>query len=904
MKQTARRAIAVSLTAAIAVTIAPLTVFATTSVSSITYTEELKSTSTIYAGEIISGGNTVIKYLYSDDFTINHGDDGSFDILRTVLNGMNDKGFYNLVSDVNIYEELTDLKMEFCSDAVLAASMNSDWKSAARVAQEYFPDITVTEEKNKELYDYDGSFKTSADNFRTMQISDIKDPIDAGSHIITHIDSNTTTNVYYTVEDGQAVRHYDTTVVFQSEAVTVIYTCATDEMNFKYRDLTDGTIEITKYTGSADEVFVPGTIDGKTVTSIGPDTANYSYEIFTWVDSEGKIHSPRGIHLPDTLKNIGSYAFSQCTELTDIDLPDQVESIGDNSFMNCEKLRNITIPGSVTSISGSAFNRSGLENYAVDESNAVYASENGLLLDKAKKTLVSYPFARNEVTGIPATVTAIGDRAFYGCQNLTSVTVPDTVEAIGSEAFSQCGNLKTIVVGDSVKEIGSQAFANCTNLEYVKLPQGLTEIPEKLFLFSGNFTVNIPASVKSIAKSAFSYSNITSVTLPEGLESIGNQAFFYCSHLQSVDLPETLQTISANAFVNCKNMTSAKLRSASTAIGGHSLGFMYNSSSKTWEATEGFTITAPCDSTAQEYAQNNGFAFVATDEPLVNNSYADAYKLTVGSRIYLNGSAQGGTGDITYTYYYKRKNAINWLTLGGENCSYTSVFLTPKSAGEFMFRIVVRDRLGKTAEKDFDISIVEGNSTAFKNTSTLSTDIIQPKKRLYFYGSTEGAEAPVRYAYYYKRNNSSVWRRIGTEFTETKSASFKPTSEGEYDIKIDAIDANDEIVSKLYSVIVSDKLSVNTGLPLENNSHLGAQTVASGTHAELIGEASGGTTPYRYAYYYRRTGNKMWRVTGTEFGTATNAFITPKSTGTFEIRIVVKDYSGETAEKLFTLEVE
>ena len=35
-------------------------------------------------------------------------------------------------------------------------------------------------------------------------------------------------------------------------------------------------------------------------------------------------------------------------------------------------------------------------------------------------------------------VTSIGDRAFYWCDSLTSITIPDSVTSIGDEAFSNC----------------------------------------------------------------------------------------------------------------------------------------------------------------------------------------------------------------------------------------------------------------------------------------------------------------------------------------------------------------------------------------------------------------------------------------------------------------------------------
>ena len=56
-------------------------------------------------------------------------------------------------------------------------------------------------------------------------------------------------------------------------------------------------------------------------------------------------------------------------------------------------------------------------------------------------------------------VTTIGDYAFYGCENVTSVTLPDTVTQIGKLAFYGCKNLRTLTIPDSVLTVEDYAFA-------------------------------------------------------------------------------------------------------------------------------------------------------------------------------------------------------------------------------------------------------------------------------------------------------------------------------------------------------------------------------------------------------------------------------------------------------------
>jgi len=64
-------------------------------------------------------------------------------------------------------------------------------------------------------------------------------------------------------------------------------------------------------------------------------------------------------------------------------------------------------------------------------------------------------------------VLSIGDRAFYGCSELTGVIIGNSVKIIGSEAFRECSQLKAISIGSSVNTIGTSAFYNCYNLETI-----------------------------------------------------------------------------------------------------------------------------------------------------------------------------------------------------------------------------------------------------------------------------------------------------------------------------------------------------------------------------------------------------------------------------------------------------
>ena len=170
---------------------------------------------------------------------------------------------------------------------------------------------------------------------------------------------------------------------------------------------------------------------------------------------------------------------------------------------------------------------------------------------------------------IPATlegkaVTAIGEKAFDHCSNVTSVTLPNSVTDIGTYAFSACTKLTSVSIPTSVKTIGEGAFASCFSLTSVTIPSGITAIADQTF---NNCTklasVSIPSTVKTIGENAFTCTNLTSLTVPEGVTSIGFGAFS-ASKLKSISLPSTLKTIGDFAFSSNSSLTTITVASGNT----------------------------------------------------------------------------------------------------------------------------------------------------------------------------------------------------------------------------------------------------------------------------------------------------------------------------------------------------
>lgn len=278
-----------------------------------------------------------------------------------------------------------------------------------------------------------------------------------------------------------------------------------------------------------------------------------------------------------------------------------VTMIDEQAFIDREKITQVNIPSTIESIGNLAFNGCiSLTSFNVNSKNANFCSENGILFNKAKTTLLQYPSAKADTDySIPDGVTKIEDWAFYDCNKLTVMTIPSSVATIGEYALNFCTGLTELFVhAKTPPTVGTNAFINvnlaipvyvpaasldaykAANIwqEFTKLQALVTEftvdnlkykvtdyIADEVEL-TGYATkptgkLDIPASVTygsktysvtSIGKQAFDgCSAITEVTIPASVTSVGSGVFNGCSSLTQATIGDGLTEISTFMFTNC-----------------------------------------------------------------------------------------------------------------------------------------------------------------------------------------------------------------------------------------------------------------------------------------------------------------------------------------------------------------
>ena len=237
----------------------------------------------------------------------------------------------------------------------------------------------------------------------------------------------------------------------------------------------------------------------------------------------GSVEEGATIIIPDGIESIDDYAFTGCSNLTEVIIPESVTSIGKFAFKECSNLTSIILPANVTTIGESAFE---------DCENLVSINIPSGIKRIERKTFAACHALTS--INIPDGVKYIGPSAFDCCWVLENVSLPSSVTDIGNAAFASCHAFTSFTIPPQVTYVSDDLLSNCDHLSSVYIHEGVEIIEYGAFYHCSSLTeISIPESVTSIGENAFSESGLTSITIPENVESIGNWAFRDCLQLTS-----------------------------------------------------------------------------------------------------------------------------------------------------------------------------------------------------------------------------------------------------------------------------------------------------------------------------------------------------------------------------------
>ena len=475
------------------------------------------------------------------------------------------------------------------------------------------------------------------------------------------------------------------------------------EGNFTIDIKWNGTAELIEYNGTETDVVIPSTIGGYTVTWIDsdafsegnkietisfPDTVSSGLSATTFenclslksiiVDENNETYETLdGVLFCKGLTGLINYPAAKQDEKYDFSLEEykNLESIDQKAFYGNTYLKEIVIAPTVAEIGMSAFGKcTALQSVVIPKKTGFIDS-----LTFVDCSSLEYAKIEGRINWIPDYIfgnctslktveidSDIVDRiescAFYNCTSLENIKIPDTVEVIGDYAFNNCSSLKEVIIPDSVRIIGENVFKNCLSLKKAVLSNSLTEIPCATFYKCSTLeNIVIPDSVTTVKASSFhgctslesvlignnveeicsnafmDCSSLKNITIGNSVRKIGGYAFYGCSSLGNIVIPDSVTTINSEAFKNCTLLKSVAI--PETVINIEDEAFGYYDKTKNPD----FVICGQKETTAEEYAKDNGFVFRFMIDVPFEEWYYNAIAFNV-NKGYLKGYENGYFG--------------------------------------------------------------------------------------------------------------------------------------------------------------------------------------------------------------------------------------------------------------------
>lgn len=299
-----------------------------------------------------------------------------------------------------------------------------------------------------------------------------------------------------------------------------------------------------------------------------------------------KLTGLKKIVIPGTVKKISSSAFAFNSTLEEVVLEEGIKEIGDQAFNGCTKLRTVKLPQSLKTINNLAF---------YDCSNL-----ESINIPSEVQNIGTYVFAGCKALNsvkIEEGVTKVTSSEFSGCTNLTSITIPSTVTNINPNAFDRCTNLNEIILSNNKNYVMSEGMlktsdetqiifitaATLKNSNTFIIPENTTKFETNISGYKNITQIQIPASLvklgtaeifpetinsvivdsknitfvsengilytKDDKKLIMCYSKEKDIRIPEGMLSISNHSFMQATNAENVTLPDSLVSIEGFAFL-------------------------------------------------------------------------------------------------------------------------------------------------------------------------------------------------------------------------------------------------------------------------------------------------------------------------------------------------------------------
>ena len=290
------------------------------------------------------------------------------------------------------------------------------------------------------------------------------------------------------------------------------------------------------------DIAVPETI---TVEGVDYTVTELSEKAF----DEADITS---LALPSSIKKLGYWSISFCTELKKVNVPASVEEIAEGTFRFC----------------------TGITDFTLEEGNNHFIMESDMLMTADKKRLIHLFYAEDEdktlnVT-LPSTITAI-DECALACPSVKEIKLHEGVEKIGQYAFS-FALLSSIEIPASVTFLGEAFVSRIPGLKKITVAEGNTcckFVNDALYnadmtlfymVLPGNNNIEIAETVTRIGNHAIESTELETLVIPDNVREIGIQAIIDNPKLKTVVIGSGVEEIGIMALDENQSLEAIYLR--------------------------------------------------------------------------------------------------------------------------------------------------------------------------------------------------------------------------------------------------------------------------------------------------------------------------------------------------------
>lgn len=276
-----------------------------------------------------------------------------------------------------------------------------------------------------------------------------------------------------------------------------------------------------------------------------------------------------------TVTELSEKAFDEA-DITSLALPSSIKKLGYWSISFCTELKKVNVPASVEEIAEGTFGFCvGITDFTFEEGNNHFIMESNMLMTADKKRLIHLFYAEDEdatlnVT-LPSTITAIDESALAGCRSVKEIKLHEGVEKIGNDAFSFT-SLSSIEIPASVTFLGEAFVSRIPGLKKITVTEGNTcckFVNDALYnadmtlfymVLPGNNKIEIAETVTRIGDAAIQSTELETLVIPDNVREIGIQAIIDNQKLKTVVIGSGVEEIGIMALDENPSLEAIYLR--------------------------------------------------------------------------------------------------------------------------------------------------------------------------------------------------------------------------------------------------------------------------------------------------------------------------------------------------------